>query len=123
MFQIENIIYNIFEYLEFPNDKIIVSKTKKISKNKPTYYDPTLKKINIFSKYSLVSKLWHEVEQKIRCKICFGIYRNVNEKNIIKCVKCGYTNNKFEITYDITYTRRMGRNPVYKIKTFKKKIY
>ena len=29
MFQIESIIYNIMEYLEFPNDEIIVSRTKK----------------------------------------------------------------------------------------------
>ena len=75
MFQIESIIYNIMEYLEFPNDEIIVSRTKKrkISQNEPTYNDPSLKKINIFSKYILVSKLWYKVEQKIRCKFCFGI--------------------------------------------------
>jgi len=95
MFQIESIIYNIMEYLEFPNDEIIVSRTKKrkISQNEPTYNDPSLKKINIFSKYSLVSKLWYKVEQKIRCKFCFGINQCIiiNNKNIIKCVKCGHT--------------------------------
>ena len=83
------------EYLEFPNDEIIVSRTKKrkISQTEPTYNDPSLKKINIFSKYSLVSKLWYKVEQKIRCKFCFGINQCIiiNNKNIIKCVKCGHT--------------------------------
>lgn len=33
MFQIESIIYNIMEYLEFPNDEIIVSRTKQVIKH------------------------------------------------------------------------------------------
>ena len=124
MFQIESIIYNIMEYLEFPNDEIIVSRTKKkkISQNEPTYNDPSLKKINIFSKYSLVSKLWYKVEQKIRCKFCFGINQCIiiNNKNIIKCVKCGHTNNKFKVKYEITCSKEMGSIPIYTIKCFEK---
>ena len=55
------------EYLEFPNDEIIVSRTKKrkISQTEPIYNDPALKKINIFSKYSLYQNYGIRLNKKL----------------------------------------------------------